>query len=399
MALLRRPAASRLVPSGIAESSLAVSRRCGARLALAACLALAAVLLGSGEAKATRIKDIALVEGIRPNQLSGYGVVVGLEGTGDGQQALFTIQSILSMLRRRGVLITVDPKQIRVKNAAAVLVTASLPPFARSGDRIDVQVSSIGDAKSLRGGTLISAPLFGGDQQVYAVAQGAVSLGGGFAVATAGASAVSGHPTAGIVPDGALVEREVPAEIAPEGMLRLSLHRPDITTATRVAQTINLETKGMAEAVNPKTIEVLLGEGAGQQEAMRLLSKIESLEIAPDSRARIVVNERTGTVIIGQDVRIAPVAIAHGTLQIEIKTDFGVSQPAPFSGGETVVVPDSTIVAKEGQKGSIALLRPGVSLGQLVGGLNSLGVTPQDLIAVLEAIQAAGALEAELVIM
>jgi flagellar P-ring protein precursor FlgI len=155
----------------------------------------------------------------------------------------------------------------------------------------------------------------------------------------------------------------------------------------------------MAEAVNPKTIEVLLGEGAGQQEAMRLLSKIESLEIAPDTRARIVVNERTGTVIIGQEVRIAPVAIAHGTLQIEIKTDFGVSQPAPFSGGETVVVPDSTIVAKEGQKGSIAVLRSGVSLGQLVGGLNSLGVTPQDLIAVLEAIQAAGALEAELVIM
>jgi flagellar P-ring protein precursor FlgI len=373
----------------------------GASPAVAAALALvacAAALGGAGAAHAARIKDIAFVEGIRPNQLSGYGIVVGLQGTGDGQQALFTIQSILNMLRRRGVLITVDPRQIRVKNAAAVLVTASLPPFARSGDRIDVQVSSLGDAKSLRGGTLISTPLTGGDQQVYAVAQGAVSLGGGFATSAPGASVSSGHPTAGIVPDGAIVEREVPAELAPDGTLRLSLHRPDITTATRVAQAINVGTRAIAEAIDPKTIEV--GVAADDRlAAMQLLTAIESLQVTADTAARILVNERTGTVIIGQDVRVRPVAIAHGALQVEVKTEYGVSQPAPFSDGETVVVPDSTIVAQEGQKGSLAILSRGVSLGQLVGSLNALGVTPQDLIAVLEAIQAAGALEAELVIM
>lgn len=360
----------------------------------------AVVLLSASSAGAARIKDISDVEGIRPNQLYGYGIVVGLQGTGDGQQALFTIQSILSMLRRRGVLITVDPRQIRVKNAAAVLVTAQLPPFARSGNRIDVQVSSIGDSESLRGGTLISTPLIGGDQQVYAVAQGAVSLGGGFAVAAAGASETIGHPTAGTIPDGALVEREVPVELAPDGILRLSLHEPDITTANRMAAVINgrIAASAVANAVDPKTVELVLA-GEGSLDAMAVLDRIESLQVAVDRAARIVVNERTGTIIMGSNVRIAPVAISHGTLQIEVKTQFGVSQPAPFSEGETVVVPDSTIVASEGRQNSVAVLDSAVTLGELVGGLNTLGVTPQDLIAVLEAIQAAGALEAELELM
>lgn len=356
--------------------------------------------LGVTAVDAARIKDITDVEGVRPNQLYGYGIVVGLQGSGDGQQALFTIQSILSMLRRRGVLISVDPRQIRVKNAAAVLITANLPPFARSGNRIDVQVSSIGDAKSLRGGTLISTPLIGGDQQVYAVAQGPVSLGGGFAVAAAGASETIGHPTAGTIPDGALVEREVPVELAPDGVLRLSLHEPDITTANRVADKINqgLAASALAAAVDPKTVELLL-RGEGSLDAMAILNRIEGLQVAVDRAAKIVVNERTGTIIMGNNVRIAPVAIAHGTLQIEVKTQYGVSQPAPFGGGETVVVPDSTIVASEGKVDSLAVLDEAVTLGQLVGGLNALGVTPQDLIAVLEAIQAAGALEAELELM
>ena len=360
----------------------------------------AVILLTASHAGAARIKDISDVEGIRPNQLYGYGIVVGLQGTGDGQQALFTIQSILSMLRRRGVLITVDPRQIRVKNAAAVLVTAQLPPFARSGNRIDVQVSSIGDSESLRGGTLISTPLIGGDQQVYAVAQGAVSLGGGFAVAAAGASETIGHPTAGTIPDGALVEREVPVELAPDGILRLSLHEPDITTANRMAAVINgrIAASAIANAVDPKTVELVLA-GEGSLDAMAVLDRIESLQVAVDRAARIVVNERTGTIIMGSNVRIAPVAISHGTLQIEVKTQFGVSQPAPFSEGETVVVPDSTIVASEGRQNSVAVLDSAVTLGELVGGLNTLGVTPQDLIAVLEAIQAAGALEAELELM
>lgn len=358
------------------------------------------LVLGVGRVDAARIKDISNVEGIRSNQLYGYGLVVGLQGTGDGQQALFTIQSILSMLRRRGIVISVDPRQIRVKNAAAVLVTAQLPPFARSGNRIDVQVSSIGDAKSLRGGTLISTPLIGGDQQVYAVAQGAVSLGGGFAVAAAGASETIGHPTAGTIPDGGLVEREVPVELAPDGILRLSLHEPDITTANRVAAAINqhVTPSALASAIDPKTVELFL-QGQGSQDAMALLDRIEGLQVAVDRAARIVVNERTGTIIMGSNVRIAPVAIAHGTLQIEVKTQFGVSQPNQFAGGETVVVPDTNIVASEGRTDSLAVLEPGVTLGQLVGALNTLGVTPQDLIAVLEAIQAAGALEAELELM
>jgi flagellar P-ring protein precursor FlgI len=288
---------------------------------------------------------------VRGNQLTGYGVVVGLEGTGDGQQSVFTVQSILSMLRRRGVTVTIDPRQVRVKNAAAVVVTATLPAFARSGNRIDVQLSSIGDAESLRGGTLVMTPLFGGDQQVYAVAQGAVSLGGGFTASAPGASATSGHPTVGVVTGGALVEREVPVDLRGDGMVRLSLH------------------------------------------------EVETLDVVPDRRARVIVNERTGTVIMGEDVRIAPVGIAHGSLQVTVKVDLGVSQPAPFSEGQTVVVPDSTVQVEEGQAERLSLFKGGVSLRDLVAGLNALGITPQDLIAVLQAIKSAGALDADLEIM
>lgn len=366
---------------------------------------MAAVVLVLGcvaHADAARIKDIADVEGIRTNQLTGYGVVVGLNGTGDGQQALFTVQGILSMLRRNGVQITVDPRQIRVKNAAAVMVTASLPPFARNGTRVDVQISSIGDAKSLQGGTLIMTPLFGGDSQVYAVAQGPVSLGGGFSASAVGASAVSGHPTAGIITGGALVEREVPVDLGRNGIVRLTLRESDLTTARRVAMAVNDYMGGAsASAVDPSTVEVRL-IGSGPEEAMSVLAGLERLEVMPDRRARVIINERTGTVIMGQDVRIAPVAIAHGTLQVTIKTDYGVSQPAPFSDGQTVIVPDSTINVQQGdspQAERLTVLSPGVSLGSLVSGLNALGVTPQDLIAVLEAIKASGALDAELEMM
>ncbi len=366
------------------------------RAALATALLL---MLWSVPASAARIKDIVDVEGVRPNQLNGYGVVLGLDGTGDGQQSLFTIQSILSMLRRRGVTITVDPRQIRVKNAAAVAVTATLPPFARAGSKIDVQISSIGDAKSLRGGTLLLSPLVGGDGQVYAVAQGPVSIGGGFSAQAAGASATSGHPTAGVITGGALVEREVPAHLVADGKVRLGLHSADFTTARRIALAINDSIGEEAAAVvDPGTVDVALA-GGSEEEAMHLLASIETLDVQPDRRARVIVNERTGTVIMGSEVRIAPVAIAHGSLQIQVKTDLGVSQPAPFSNGETVVVPDSTVAVQEGEKERLAVLQPGVSLGQLVGGLNALGVTPQDLIAVLEAIKSAGALDADLEVM
>ena len=357
------------------------------------------VMLSPSHASAARIKDIVDVEGVRANQLSGYGVVLGLDGTGDGQQSLFTIQSILSMLRRRGVTVTVDPRQIRVKNAAAVAVTATLPPFARAGSKIDVQISSIGDAKSLRGGTLLLTPLIGGDQQVYAVSQGPVSIGGGFSAEAAGASATSGHPTVGVITGGAIIEREVPAHLVAEGKVRLGLHEADFTTARRIATAINgYVGETAAQVVDPGTVDVALA-GGSEEEAMHLLANIEGLEVQPDRRARVIVNERTGTVIMGADVRIAPVAIAHGSLQITVKTDLGVSQPAPFSNGETVVVPDSTVEVQEGEKHQLNLLEPGVSLGQLVGGLNALGVSPQDLIAVLQAIKTAGALDAELEVM
>ena len=209
------------------------------RLVLMATAVLLFGMLLAQPAAAARIKDIASVEGVRGNQLSGYGVVVGLDGTGDGQQSIFTVQSILSMLRRRGVTVTIDPRQVRVKNAAAVVVTATLPPFSRSGNRVDVQLSSMGDAKSLQGGTLIMTPLFGGDQQVYAVAQGPISLGGGFSASAPGASTTSGHPTVGVITGGALVEREVPVELGADGLVRLSLHEADFTTATRMTSAVN----------------------------------------------------------------------------------------------------------------------------------------------------------------
>ncbi|MEO6027940.1 MAG: flagellar basal body P-ring protein FlgI [Candidatus Binatia bacterium] len=370
---------------------------------LALLLALSVSLAGlvvPRPASAARIKDIANVEGVRGNQLTGYGVVVGLDGTGDGQQSVFTVQSILSMLRRRGVQISIDPRQVRVKNAAAVVVTATLPPFSRSGNRVDVQLSSIGDAKSLRGGTLVMTPLFGGDQQVYAVAQGGVSLGGGFSASAPGASATSGHPTVGVVTGGALVEREVPVDLGSEGIVRLSLHEGDFTTAMRMARVVNdFLGNSAASALDQATVEVRLEPQSSHEQIVALLAGIETLDVTPDRRARVIVNERTGTVVMGEDVKIAPVAIAHGSLQVTVKVDLGVSQPAPFSQGETVVVPDSTVQVQEGEIERLSLFKGAVSLRELVGGLNSLGITPQDLIAVLQAIKTAGALDADLEIM
>lgn len=370
------------------------------RATLSILLLVAALAVVPRAATAARIKDIASVEGVRGNQLTGYGIVVGLDGSGDGQQSIFTVQSILSMLRRRGVDISVDPRQVRVKNAAAVVVTATLPPFARSGNRVDVELSSIGDAKSLRGGTLVMTPLFGGDQQVYAVAQGGVSLGGGFTASAPGASTTSGHPTVGIITGGALVEREVPVALGANGVVRLSLHEADFTTATRMAAVVNdFLGLGAASALDPATVEVRLEPQSSPEHIVALLAGIETLNVVPDRRARVIVNERTGTVIMGEDVRIAPVGIAHGSLQVTVKVDLGVSQPAPFSQGQTVVVPDSTVQVKEGDVERLNLFKGGVSLRDLVQGLNALGITPQDLIAVLQAIKSAGALDADLEIM
>ena len=361
--------------------------------------ALGMLLATAGSIRAARLKDVADIQGVRANQLQGYGIIVGLNGTGDSQQALFTPQSVLNMLKRRGVVLDIDARQLQVKNVAAVIVTASLPPFARQGQRLDVQVASLGDCKSLQGGTLLMSPLFAPDGQVYAVAQGAVSLGGGFSAKAAGASATKSHPTAGMVPSGALVERDLEVPLGADGQLLLTLHRPDFTTAKRVSDAINgTMGRSVAHAIDATTIVVAM-RGNTPEEAVDLATQIERVDVSPDNPARVVMNERTGTVIIGDDVRILPVAIAHGSLQVTVKTDFGVSQPAPFSEGQTVVVPDSTIKVDEGAKRNLALLKPGVSLGDVVAGLNALGVSPQDLIAILQAIKAAGALEAELEMM
>ncbi len=348
---------------------------------------------------AARLKDIASIEGVRANQLTGYGLIAGLAGSGDSQQAIFTVQSVLNMLKRRGITLNVNPRQLQIKNVAAVSITAALPPFARQGARIDAQVSSLGDAKSLQGGTLLLSPLFGADGQVYAVAQGPVSLGGGFSASAPGAKAQKSHPTTAIVPGGALVEREVPVALGTGGALTLALHQPDFTTAGRVATAVNGALgRAAAHPVDAGTVSIAL-DTASEAEAVSVATAIEHVEVVPDTAARVILNERTGTVIIGSDVRVMPVAIAHGSLNVTVKTDFGVSQPAPFSQGQTVVVPDSTIKVEEGQKRNLVLLRPGVNLGDLVSGLNALGVTPQDLIAILQAVQTAGALQAELEIM
>jgi flagellar P-ring protein precursor FlgI len=371
-------------------------RRCGAGV-LAVVLAAA---LGVPTAEAARLKDIAFIEGVRSNQLWGYGVVVGLNGTGDSQQALFTAQSILNMLRRRGLTLSINARQLQLKNVAAVIVTADLPPFALSGNRLDVVVSSLGDADNLQGGTLLQTPLFGGDQEVYAVAQGPVSLGGGFAAGGAGASATSGHPTTAYISGGGIVEREVPVDVSRRGMLTVSLRDPDFTTVSRVTTAINARLRRFAAvARDAGTIEIAL-EDSSPTAAVELATAIESVEVTPDMPARVILNERTGTVIMGEAVRVSPVAIAHGTLTVRVKTDFGVSQPNPFAQrGRTVVVPDTALSVEEGEPRSLSVLDPGVQLGELVAALNALGVTPQDLIAILEAIRAAGALQAEIEIM
>jgi flagellar P-ring protein precursor FlgI len=363
-------------------------------------VAVAVAVAAPQAAGAARLKDIAHIEGVRANQLSGYGMVIGLNGTGDSQQTIFTAQSILNMLRRRGITLSVNPRQLQLKNVAAVLVTAALPPFAHAGNRIDVVVSSLGDAKSLQGGTLIQTPLFAGDQEVYAVAQGPVSLGGGFSASAAGARAQKSHPTTAYVSGGAVVEREVPVELGRAGVLTVGLQRPDFTTASRVAAAINDRLgREAAAARDAGTVEVVLDDEHGAS-AVRIATDIEGIEVTPDQTARVVMNERTGTVIIGEDVRVAPVAVAHGSLTVNVKTDFGVSQPAPFAErGETVVIPDTTLSVEEGARQSLVVLQSGVNLGQLVTALNALGVTPQDLIAILQAIRAAGALQADVELM
>lgn len=356
---------------------------------------VACALLFSANAHAVRIKDIVDIKGVRQNQLVGYGLVVGLEGTGDSDDALFTIQSLASLLEKMGV--TVQPKDIEdVENVAAVMVTADLPPFASLGSRIDVLVSSIGDAENLQGGTLLFTPLKGADGQVYAIAQGPVST-GGFAVSgNSGDQIQKNFPTVGRVVGGGLVEKEIHSDFNQKNSLTLALHQPDFTTASRVAGAINRAFYSqLARTENAGSILVNVPENY-QGNSVQFVTLIESLGVTPDMVSKVVVNERTGTVIMGENVRIATIAIAHGNLSIQIDESQNVSQPLPFSrSGRTVVTPESELVVQEG-KNPIFLVESGVSIGELVKALNALGVSPRDLIAIFQALKAAGALQAEL---
>jgi flagellar P-ring protein precursor FlgI len=353
------------------------------------------IVLGAiGQAHSVRIKDIADIKGVRPNQLVGYGLVVGLNGTGDSDDAIFTIQSFVSMLERMGV--TVQPDDIELANVAAVMVTTDLPAFGRMGSRIDVLVSSIGDAENLQGGTLLFTPLKGADGQVYAVAQGPVSTGGFSVGSESGSGVQKNHPTAGRVVNGAIIEKEIATNFNKKQSLTLNLHRADFTTASRVAQAINIAFYDqIARTHDAGTIEVKVPDKY-LGNTVALVTMIERLGVTPDIVSRVVINERTGTVIMGENVRISTIAIAHGNLSIEIKEDQRVSQPLPFSrGGETVVTPESQVLVQEGNN-PIFLVESGVSIGEVVKALNALGVSPRDLIAIFQALKAAGALQAEL---
>jgi flagellar P-ring protein FlgI len=345
----------------------------------------------------TRLKDLVSIEGVRDNQLVGYGLVVGLNGTGDKRGTIFSSQSLTNLLARMGVQI--DPTAILVKNMAAVLVTANLPPFAQPGARIDITVAAIGDASNLQGGVLILTPLKAADGQVYAAAQGSVVTGGFVAGkgGGGGSSQTVNHPTAGRIPNGAIIEKLAPS-VAPEGRIKLQLRWADFTNASRVSGVINQrfgrEGAELARAENSALVSVDV-PAEYKSRKVEFLGELEDLLIEIDRPARIVVNERTGTIVMGKDVRIAPVAILQGTLTVEIQNVLNVSQPEPFSKGQTTVTPEVKVTAKE-EKTRNVVLKQGASVEELVRSLTAIGSTPRDIIAILQALKAAGALEAEL---
>jgi flagellar P-ring protein precursor FlgI len=373
--------------------SKGVSRaRARARLErLVATLAVALALVPA-PASASRVKELTDVVGIRENALFGYGLVVGLAGSGDSAQIAFTSQSMSGLLGRLGI--RVDPKQVQSKNVAAVMVTARLPPFARPGTHIDVSVSSLGNAKSLSGGMLLVTPLTGGDGRVYAVAQGPVQI-AGFEAGAGGSGASKNTPTSGRLSGGASVERSLDFALG-KGPVTLALRRPDLTNAARIASAVNAKLgEGTARALDPAAVELTV-PSARAEDTVGFLSEVEALEVETDQRARIVVSERTGVVVAGQGVRLRPVVVAHGGLSVKVQSDAQVSQPAPFSkSGETVQTTSSHVEASDAG-GPAVSLKATATVEDLARALNALGASPRDLIAILEAIQAAGGLDAEL---
>jgi flagellar P-ring protein FlgI len=341
--------------------------------------------------QAARIKDIGYINGLRPNQLIGYGLVVGLDQTGDRVNTIFTIQSLTNMLEKMGI--RVDPTTIRVNNIAAVAVTADLPPFAKVGNKIDVMVSSIGDARSLQGGTLLFAPLRGADGEVYAVAQGPVLL-GGYVASGQAAQVQKNHVTAGRVVNGATIERELNYQAVNSDLVMVSLRNADFTTVKRLSDRVNEAFPGSASSKDGATVTIAI-PSEFKANPVAFISAIENLEVTPGTFNKIVVNERTGTVVIGENVRIQTVAVSHGNISIQIKEQPTVSQPLPFSQGQTVTTPGTKMRVEE-QKGKFFVMESGVTIRELVTALNALGVSARDVITILQAIKASGALHAEL---
>jgi len=358
---------------------------------------IVALLAMSFAVHAERVRDLAQVAGVRQNQLVGYGLVAGLDGSGDQtSQAPFTTQSLDNMLQQFGI--TVPPNvRPQLKNVAAVMVTADLPPFAKPGQAIDVTVSSIGNSKSLRGGSLLMTPLKGADGQVYAVAQGNLVIGGVSASGKSGSSLQVNISNSGRVPNGATVERTVPSAFASAGDLALNLNTPDFTTAARVATAIN-KTFGEGVARAADAVTVTLRAPADPNSRVGFLAAVQDIDVAPgDAPARVIVNSRTGTVVIGSNVRVTPAAVAHGGIEVSISEQPTVSQPAPLSNGQTTVVPQSTVQVTE-HGGHMFKFGSGANLDEIVRAVNQVGAAPSDLVSILQALKEAGALHAELVV-
>jgi flagellar P-ring protein precursor FlgI len=352
--------------------------------------------VAAAQAEPIRIKDLVEYDGVRANDLVGYGLVVGLNGTGDGlRNAPFTEEIMSNLLERLGVNVTGE--DFRPKNVAAVFVTAALPPFARAGGQIDATVSAIGDAKSLLGGTLIMTPLNGADGQIYAVAQGAI-IAGGISAEGEAARVVQGVPTSGMIPSGARIEREVDFDFAGLQSLRLALREPDFTTALRIEAAVNRQLgRGTAEMLDAGTVNIDIRRANAGSPA-RVLARLENIQVEPETRARVVVDQRSGTIVMGDDVRISRVAVAQGNLTLRIRETPVAVQPNPFSDGETIVVPNTEASIQNEPGTGLAEISGGTNLSEVVEGLNALGVAPNDMIDILKSINAAGALHAEFLV-
>ncbi len=358
-------------------------------------IAVVILAMAGAAQSAPRIKDLVEFEGVRGNDLVGYGLVVGLNGSGDGiRNAPFTEEALSNLLERLGV--NVSGEEFRPKNVAAVIVTATLPPFARAGGRVDVTVSAIGDAKNLLGGTLIMTPLNAADGEIYAVAQGPI-IAGGVGAEGDGARTQIGVPTSGSIPGGARVEREVPFVLNELKRLRLALRDPDFTTAARIEGAINNSLGNTIATMSDSGTVVLDITAAGGPPA-RLIAAIENIEVSPSTKARVIVDQRSGTIVLGADVKISRVAISQGNLTIRVNETPIASQPSPFTEGETIVLPRTDIEIDEQNENRMAVVDKNVTLADLVDGLNALGVGPRDMIDILKSIKAAGALHAELIV-